>query len=71
MKTNNKLINESPLIQHGNSAIHVNRLEVINHCGKDTGPFGRMLTLYKSMGHFNQIELDYQDGGETLKIFLT
>ena len=64
-------IPSAPLIQHGNSAIHVNRLEVINHCGHDTGPFGRMLTLYKSMGDFNQIELDYQDGGKTLKIFLT
>jgi hypothetical protein len=63
-------IPSAPLIQHGNSAIHVNRLEVINHCKNEFG-FGRILTLYKELGNFNEIELSYQDGGETLKIFLT
>ena len=70
-KFNYMAIPSAPLIQHGNSAIHVNRLEVINHYGKDAGPFGRLLTLYKELGHFNEIELDYQDGGKTLKIFLS
>ena len=60
----------APLIQHGNGAIHVNRLEVINHC-KNKYPFGRIFTLYKEMDDFNEIELSYQDGGETLKIFLS
>ena len=60
----------APLIQHGNSAIHVNRLEVINHALNEHRP-GRMLTLYKEAGDFEEIELSYQDGGKTLKIFLT
>ena len=60
----------APLIQHGNGAIHVNRLEVINHALNEY-PAGRMLTLYKETGDFEEIELSYQDGGKTLKIFLT
>lgn len=60
----------APLIQHGNGAIHVTRLEVINHC-KNGYSFGRMLTLHKELKDFNEIELDYQDGGKTLKIFLS
>jgi hypothetical protein len=60
----------APLIQHGNGAIHVTRLEVINHAS-NSHAIGRLLTLYKSMGDFNEIELDYQDGGKTLKIFLS
>ena len=60
----------APLIQHGNGAIHVNRLEVINHASNSYA-IGRLLTLYKSLGDFNEIELDYQDGGKTLKIFLS
>ena len=48
----------------------VTRLEIINHAENDE-PVGRMLTLYKELGHFTNIELSYQDGGRTLKIFLT
>jgi hypothetical protein len=29
-----------------------------------------MLTMYKEMEHFKSIELSYQDGGKTLKVFL-
>ena len=47
----------------------VTRLEVINHATNDK-PIGRILTMYKELGHFTNIELDYQDGGRTLKIFL-
>lgn len=47
----------------------VTRLEVINHADNDS-PIGRLLTMYKEMGDFNEIELSYQDGGRTLKIFL-
>jgi hypothetical protein len=60
----------APLIQHGNSAIHVTRLEIINHCKNEYG-FGRILSLHKGLEDFNEIELDYQDGGKTLKIFLS
>lgn len=48
----------------------VTRLEVINHADNDS-PIGRLLTMYKEMGDFQEIELSYQDGGRTLKIFLS
>tara|TARA_R110000868_G_scaffold218445_1_gene468680 strand:- start:634 stop:810 length:177 start_codon:yes stop_codon:yes gene_type:complete len=47
----------------------VTRFEVINHADNDS-PIGRILTMYKEMGDFQEIELSYQDGGRTLKIFL-
>ena len=49
--------------------IEITRLEVINHA-KNDHPIGRMLTLYKELGDFKSIELSYQDGIRTLKIFL-
>jgi hypothetical protein len=49
--------------------IEITRLEIINHA-KNDHKIGRLLTLYKSMGDFNSIELSYQDGKRTLKIFL-
>jgi hypothetical protein len=49
--------------------IPITRLEVINHAKNDK-PIGRILTLYKELGDFNSIELSYQDGKRTLKIFL-
>ena len=47
----------------------ITRLEVINHAKNDR-PVGRILTLYKELGDFKSIELSYQDGDKTLKIFL-
>ena len=49
--------------------VEVTRLEVINHAKNDKS-VGRILTMYKEMGDFNSVELAYQDGGRTLKIFL-
>ena len=49
--------------------VEITRLEVINHAKNDM-PIGRILTLYKELEDFNSIELSYQDGGMTLKIFL-
>lgn len=49
--------------------VEITRLEIINHAKNDK-PVGRILTLYKELGDFNSIELSYQDGGMTLKIFL-
>lgn len=49
--------------------VEVNRFEVINHADNDS-PIGRILTMYKEMGDFNEIELSYQDGGRTIKVFL-
>ena len=47
----------------------VTRFEVINHASNSKS-IGRLLTMYKEMGDFKEIELSYQDGGRTLKIFL-
>ena len=49
--------------------VEITRLEIINHAKNDR-PIGRILTLYKELGDFNSIELSYQDGKQTLKIFL-
>jgi len=49
--------------------VEITRLEVINHAKNDM-PIGRILTLYKELEDFNKIEVFYQDGGMTLKIFL-
>jgi hypothetical protein len=47
----------------------ISRLEVINHAKNDMR-VGRVLALYREMGDFQNVELDFQDGGRTLKIFL-
>ena len=47
----------------------ITRLEIINHAKNDR-QIGRLLTLHKSLGDFNAIEIHLQDGGKTLKIFL-
>ena len=49
--------------------VEITRLEIINHAKNDK-PIGRLLTLYKELGDFNSVELSFQDGGKTLKIFL-
>jgi hypothetical protein len=49
--------------------VEVTRFEVINHAGNDR-PIGRILTMYKEMGDFQEVEVQYQDGGRTIKIFL-
>ncbi|GEM_PF-2327418 len=48
----------------------ITRFEVINHAKNDK-PIGRLLTLYKELHHFNNVEIEIQDNGRTLKIFLT
>lgn len=45
------------------------RIEVINHAPNELAK-GRLLTLYKMLGHFKNVELSVQDDGKTLKIFL-
>ena len=47
----------------------INRFEVINHARNDES-IGRLLTLYKELGHFDSIEVAIQDDGRTMKIFL-
>ena len=49
--------------------VEITRLEIINHAKNDR-QIGRILTLYKELGDFTSIELCYQDGKRTLKIFL-
>ena len=48
----------------------ITRLEVINHAKNDK-PIGRILTLYKELNDFDFLELELQDQGRTLKIFLS
>jgi hypothetical protein len=52
------------------SDFQITRFEVINHNAKNDMGYGRILTLYKEMDMFNNIELVYQDDHKTLKIFL-
>ena len=47
----------------------IDRLEIINHA-KNNKPIGRLLTLYKDLGHFDSLDFEIQDYGNTLKIFL-
>jgi hypothetical protein len=49
--------------------VEVTRFEVINHADNDS-PIGRILTMYKEMGDFQEVEVQYQDGGRTIKVFL-
>lgn len=51
------------------NAEKITRLEVINHA-KNNKPIGRILTLYKGLKDFDFLDIDIQDGGKTLKIFL-
>lgn len=47
----------------------ITRLEIINHAKNDR-PIGRILTLYKELEDFDFLDIDLQDSGQTLKIFL-
>lgn len=47
----------------------INRIEVINHAKNDK-PIGRLLVLYKELGHFEEVDFSIQDDEQTLKIFL-
>lgn len=46
------------------------RIEIINHADNFLEQ-GRLLVLLKKLNHFKNVELDYQDNGTTLKIFLS
>lgn len=48
----------------------ITRIEVINHAKNDR-PVGRLLTLYKELGDFDIVDISMQDGGKTMKIFLS
>jgi hypothetical protein len=47
----------------------ITRIEVINHANNNRA-VGRLLTLYKELKDFENIEIQLQDDGKTLKIFL-
>jgi hypothetical protein len=49
--------------------VEVTRLEIINHAENDK-PIGRILSMFKELNDFKEIEVQYQDGGRTIKIFL-
>ena len=48
---------------------NISRLEVINHATNDH-PIGRVLTMYKTKD-FRNIDMQFQDDGKTLKIFVS
>lgn len=48
---------------------NVERLEVINHA-KNNLEIGRVLTLHQGKD-FEVVDVEFQDGGKTLKIFLS
>lgn len=48
----------------------ITRLEVINHAENDRTK-GRLLVLYQELGDFKVLDFSLQDGGRTLKIFLS
>ena len=60
---------EKQMLHQLKNDYNVTRFEVINHAKNDMG-IGRVMTLYKGMNHFTNIELSYQDDGKTLKVFL-
>ena len=69
-KKEQKKVEITPLMEKKEQEkVEITRLEVINHAKNDM-PIGRILTLYKELEDFNSMELSYQDGGMTLKIFL-
>ena len=47
----------------------IDRIEIINHAKNDK-PRGRLLTLYKDLGHISSLDFEIQDNDKTLKIFL-
>jgi hypothetical protein len=49
---------------------NITRLEVINHA-KNSHRIGRLLTLYKRTEDFTVVDAEFQDGGRTLKIFIS
>ena len=48
----------------------ITRFEVINHAKNDLAA-GRLLTLYKKLNDFKNVEFEFQDDGKTLKVFLS
>ena len=48
----------------------ITRIEIINHA-KNDHPIGRMISLHKLLGDFDAIDISIQDGGKTMKIFLS
>jgi hypothetical protein len=49
--------------------VNISRLEVINHATNDH-PIGRVLTMYENKD-FRNIDMQFQDSGKTLKIFIS
>ena len=49
---------------------NITRLEVINHAKNDHS-IGRLLTMYKETEDFTVVDAEFQDGGRTLKIFVS
>ena len=63
------ILSEYEKIKESENSVEITRFEVVNHA-KNTYQIGRLLTLYQELGDFSSIELSFQDGGRTLKVFL-
>jgi len=63
------ILSEYKKLKESENSVEITRFEVINHA-KNRHEIGRLLTLYQELGDFNSIELSFQDGGRTLKVFL-
>jgi len=48
----------------------ITRIEIINHA-KNDHPIGRIMSLHKLLGDFDVVDISMQDGGKTMKIFLS
>ncbi len=49
----------------------ITRLEIINHYSAEVNPIGRVFSAHKQLDDFEILEINVQDQGKTLKIFLT
>lgn len=49
---------------------NVNRFEIINHAD-NRHQIGRLLVLHQECKEFETIELEFQDNGNTLKVFIS
>jgi hypothetical protein len=56
-------------MENNKKEVEVTRFEVINHAGNDK-PIGRILSMFKELDDFQEIQVQYQDGGRTIKVFL-
>jgi hypothetical protein len=63
-------LKQSKVQQQQLDLTNITRLEIINHASNEH-PIGRLLTMYKETEDFTAVDAEFQDGGRTLKIFIS